>query len=201
MRAWREDILGAGFECSDIELGADADGPLVATLVRSLPQKSGILERLLGHRRLLDGVDVLYIHGWSDYFFQRELAEFFTGRGAHFFALDLRRYGRSLRPGQTPGYIEDLSAYDEEIGLALEVVREDSASGRRLLLLGHSTGGLVLSLWASRHPGAADALVLNSPWLEFQLAQTGRQVLAPLIDLSARLYPRDVAPQLDFGFY
>jgi len=201
MRAWREDILGEGFECADLDLGADAEGPLLATLVRSLPHPRRLLDRVLGRMRELEDVDVLYVHGWSDYFFQRSLAGFFTSRGARFFALDLRRYGRSLRPGQTPGYIEDLADYDEEIGLALEAVREGSEPGRRLLLLGHSTGGLILSLWASRHPGQADALVLNSPWLEFQLAHAGRQMLAPIIDLSARLYPRDLAPQLDFGFY
>ena len=48
--------------------------------------------------------------------------------------------------------------------------------------MGHSTGGLTLTLWAARHPGLADALVLNSPWLELQLGPLGRQALAPLVD-------------------
>ncbi len=67
----------------------------------------------------LADVDVLYVHGWSDYFFQKRLARFWTDRGARFYALDLRKYGRSLRPGQTPGYIADLDTYDEDIAAAL----------------------------------------------------------------------------------
>ena len=203
MTGWREDVLGDGFERLDLDLGSDAEGPLVATLVRSLPKRLGAFDRLLGRERLLEDVDVLYVHGWSDYFFQRTLARFFTERGARFFAIDLRKYGRSLRPGQTAGYVERLTDYDAEIGLALEEMRRTIATGRsrRLLLFGHSTGGLVLSLWADRHPGVAAGLMLNSPWLELQLAEAGRQLIAPIVNLSTRLNPREVGPQLDLGFY
>ncbi|SJN11658.1 Lysophospholipase [Leucobacter sp. 7(1)] len=203
MTVWREDILGPGYVCTDIDLGADEEGPLSATLVRSDPPQRHLWARIWGQRRLLEGVDVLYVHGWSDYFFQRELAEFWTVRGARFFALDLRKYGRSLREGQTAGYIDNLEEYDAEIGRALELIAEagESDPTRKLVLCGHSTGGLVLSLWAGRHPGRADGLVLNSPWLEFQFTTAGRQLIAPLVTLGARFKPKDVAPQLDYGFY
>lgn len=114
MASWVPDILGKPFAQRTLQLGEDADGPLVATLVRSLP--SGLL-RMLGP---LADVDVLYVHGWSDYFFQRELARFWNRLGARFYALDLRRYGRSLRPGQAPGYITSLSDYDADISAALD---------------------------------------------------------------------------------
>ena len=204
MTAWRTDVLGDRFECTDLDLGADDEGPLVATLVRSLPASRGIFQRLFGRERLLENVDVMYVHGWSDYFFQRPLAKFWTDRGARFFALDLRKYGRSLREGQTPGYIEHLEDYAAEIELALHEIRgsqDRTAPARKLVLMGHSTGGLVLSLWAAKNPGIADALVLNSPWLEFQLAAAGRQVILPLVSLGARFNPREVAPQLDYGYY
>lgn len=205
MTSWRPDILGSGFECTDIDLGHDDEGELIAALVRALPQPQAWWKRLLGRRRPLEGTDVLYVHGWSDYFFQRRLAHFWNARGASFYALDLRKYGRSLRPGQTPGYIGSLDDYDAEIGLALELIAADRADSppqnRRLVLMGHSTGGLVLSLWADRHPGIASALILNSPWLEFQLTSHIRQMIAPIIDLRARINPREAGPQLDFGFY
>ena len=57
---------------------------------------------LFGDRRRLADVDVLYVHGWSDYFFQKRLARFWTDQGARFYALDLRKYGRSLRPDRRP---------------------------------------------------------------------------------------------------
>lgn len=72
---------------------------------------------------------------------------------------------------------------------------------RRLVLFGHSTGGLTLSLWASRHPGVASAVILNSPWLEFQLTGLGRAALAPMVELGARIRPLDSAPQVDLGYY
>jgi len=216
MTSWVPDVLGDEFEQRTLPLGEDDQGEVVATLVRALP--AGIPPQPNGWERFvrrvkgqpltaalppLDGVDVLYVHGWSDYFFQKRLARFWSSRGARFFALDLRKYGRSLRDGQTGGYITDLKTYDEDIAEAIAAMAEDadtSRGPRRLVLLGHSTGGLVLSLWAARHPGAADAVILNSPWLEFQLAPL-RAAIAPVVELQARLRPLDAAPQIDLGFY
>ncbi len=202
MADWIADVLGDEFEQLTLELGSDDQGPVVATLVRALPADEPWWDRVRGRRPLLDGVDVLYIHGWSDYFFQKRLARFWTSRGARFFALDLRKYGRSLREGQTPGYVADLATYDEDIAAALAAMGHavDGSDARRLVLLGHSTGGLTLSLWASRHPDAADAVILNSPWLEFQIAPV-RAALAPVVELQARIRPLEVAPQIDLGFY
>lgn len=203
MAEWIPDVLGDEFEQLTLDLGDDTEGPVVATLIRALPAEVTWWERLQGQRRPLDDVDVLYVHGWSDYFFQKRLARFWTARGARFHALDLRKYGRSLRDGQTPGYIADLATYDEDIDAALDAMgrgigRRDTP--RKLVLLGHSTGGLTLSLWASRHEEAVDAVILNSPWLEFQVAPA-RVAIAPMVELQARLRPLDVAPQVDLGFY
>ena len=192
---WREDILGEGFEQLTLDLGEDVEGPVVATLVRLLPDPLPWWRFDHDPRPLAD-VDVLYVHGWSDYFFQKRLARFWTTRGARFFALDLRKYGRSLREGQTPGFVTDLARYDEDIAAALEA--RGDAEGRRLVLLGHSTGGLTLSLWAARHPGVASALILNSPWLELQVP---RVAVAPMVGLGAKYWPKDTAPQVDLGFY
>jgi len=192
---WVPDILGTRFEQLTLPLGEDHEGPVVATLVRSLPPW---FARLSGP---LADVDVLYVHGWSDYFFQTELAGFWNRLGARFYALDLRKYGRSLREGQTPGYVSSLDEYDEDIAAALGAMGTDAGSRRRLLLMGHSTGGLTLTLWASRNPGAASALVLNSPWLELQIGAIGRQALAPIVHVRARLDPLGPHPVVDLGFY
>src|SRR5680860_1867760 len=45
---------------------------------------------------------VLHVHGYNDYFFQDHLARAFTDAGHAFYAVDLARAGRSLRPGDTP---------------------------------------------------------------------------------------------------
>lgn len=144
------DILGEGYEVRPIPLGTDEHGEVTATLV--------------SHRAAApSGRAVLYVHGFTDYFFQTHVAEHFAAAGYDFHALDLRGYGRSLRAGELPNYTADLAVYDAELDAAVELVGAD-----HLVVVGHSTGGLVASLWADRRPGVAAALVLNSPWLDLQ---------------------------------
>ncbi|MFF3063587.1 alpha/beta hydrolase [Oerskovia sp. NPDC057915] len=208
---WVPDVLD-GFEQLTLPLAPDDEGDVVATLVRRRratgdaagatlhggARPAGVRDR---------GIDVLYVHGWSDYFFQTGLADFWEDQGARFFALDLRKYGRSLRPGQTSGFVTELSTYDEDIEAALAamghgVLTADPVMRERgLVLMGHSTGGLTLSLWTARNQARVAGLVLNSPWLEFQARDIGRKVLAPAIALQARLDPRVPLPQVDLGFY
>lgn len=209
---WKPDVLGEGFVQATLTLAPDAEGEVVATLVKALPPKAPtFLSRVRGKsQQVATNTDVLYIHGWSDYFFQKNLAEYWRSQGAQFYALDLRKYGRSIRPGQSEGFIEDLSDYDEEIELALEVMghgteksHSDShaAAGRKLVLMGHSTGGLIFSLWADRNPGRADAVVLNSPWLEYQLTAAARALVTPVLRAGTKLNPKAQMPSIDFGFY
>ena len=96
------DVLGAGYEALTVELPDDAEGAVVATLVRR--RAAATTNRA-----------VLYIHGFSDYFHQIELAEFHAARGEDFYAIDLRKNGRSLLPHQTPTRMADVSDYYPEI--------------------------------------------------------------------------------------
>ena len=105
-------------------------------------------------------VAVLYLHGWADYFLQAELAKCVGAHGLHFYALDLRKFGRSLRSWQTPGYTTDLGVYDEDIAAAMAAIKADVAlrtgvaADPAVHMLAHSLGGLIGALWADRHPGA-----------------------------------------------
>lgn len=180
-----------GFEQLTLPLpGADpevreASGELVATLVRAAdPTKRE-------HRRA-----VLFVHGWNDYFFHTHVADFFAAQGFAFYALDLRRYGRSYRPGQFHGYTRKLEAYFAELDAARRVIAADHDG---LVVMGHSTGGLVVSLWAAARPGVLDGVVLNSPWLDVhgppQTASLVHRVMKPL----ARRRPTTVLPLPDIG--
>jgi len=110
---------------------------------------------------------MLYVHGFGDYFFHPHLAEWFLERNIDFYALDLRRYGRSLRPGSPPCFTDSVAAYYEEIQQAL--TQMEGSGYNRIGLLGHSTGGLISSLYAAEGPGRdkLDALILNSPFFQF----------------------------------
>ena len=211
---WRQDVLGADYESRTIPLMDDDAGPVVATLVRyrgraSSTRASSPAAPALSPAPTTSLTDthsarseatpqdphfvLLYIHGRNDYFFQRELAEDIAGCGGAFYALDLRRYGRSLRPGQRMGFVSNLSLYDEDISEALDLIREDYPD-LPLALMGHSTGGLLATLWANRHPGALDGLILNSAWLEMQTMASMRSAVVPILERIASRNPMWAVP-------
>ena len=147
------DVLGEPYQRQTIELGKDDEGPVVATLVRRRAEAPA-------------GRAVLYVHGFVDYFFQTHLADFYTERGWHFYAVDLRKHGRSLLEHQTPNFCHDITDYYPEVDEAVRQIREDGHE--TVLLNGHSTGGLLAALWAHDHRDASlvDALFLNSPFFD-----------------------------------
>jgi alpha-beta hydrolase superfamily lysophospholipase len=117
---------------------------------------------------------VLAVHGYTDYFFNTELAEAFAARGFAFYAIDLRKCGRSWREGQTPHFTTDLSCYDDELERAAAVIAAETA-GAKILGYGHSAGGLIITLWLDRlrRRGALSrlgitGLVLNSPFFDLR---------------------------------
>ena len=68
---------------------------------------------------------VLYVHGFVDYFFQKELAEFHNGLGADFYAIDLHGYGRSLTADEIPYQMADVADYFEELTVAVRAIADD----------------------------------------------------------------------------
>ncbi|AEI10866.1 alpha/beta hydrolase [Cellulomonas gilvus] len=189
---WVDDVLGSGFQARTLALADDDEGEVVTTLVRYRPPAGTALRPARA---------LLYVHGWSDYFFQTGLAEHWHARGVAFYAVDLRKYGRSLREHQTPGYVDDLTTYDEDLDAALGVIRDELGPHARVMLMGHSTGGLVVSLWAARHPGAVSGMILNSPWLELQGSGLLRNLSTPAVAQLARFQPKAPLPNIDPGYY
>jgi len=162
---WVPDVLPGFWQCT-LPLGPDpgGEGDLVATLIRR-----GTEAEVAGARHA-----VLAVHGYTDYFFHTALADHFWQRGFAFYALDLQKCGRSRRDGQTPHFITDLAQYDAELERALTLINERHTA--KVLVYGHSAGGLIVSLWLDRlrrrrataHPGIGGigGLVLNSPFLD-----------------------------------
>ncbi|GAA3799479.1 alpha/beta hydrolase [Cellulomonas soli] len=179
------DVLGPGWTARTLPLRPDGlgDGTSpVATLVSRVtdaPQRRA----------------VLYVHGFVDYFFHDHVGTALAAHGYEPYALDLRDYGRSIRPGRDPNFTTDLSVYAEEIDAA---VRELRTRHEQVVLLGHSTGGLIAALWADARRGEhlLDAVVLNSPWLDLRGSWLERVVLTPVLDLVGRLAPRLVVSHL-----
>jgi alpha-beta hydrolase superfamily lysophospholipase len=194
---WQPDPLD-GYRQHVFDLGRDPDGEGTATavLVRREPRPDETAPAAGA---------VLYLHGFSDYFFQTELADFFAARGLAFYALDLRKSGRARRPGQTAHYVSDLALYDEELERALAVIHDEHPDVP-VLTAAHSTGGLILPLWLDRRArtGAAagakagsaaavapvvSGMVLNSPWFDLQGSPARRGALTQALRVAARTSP------------
>lgn len=183
------DILGEPWRVETIPLDDDFEGEVVATLVS---------------RRLEEPTPraTLHVHGFSDYFFHTGYGEWWLERDHDMYGLDLRKYGRSIRPHQSATYVADLEEYFAELDAAWERITVRDGHDR-VVLSGHSTGGLVVALWAdSRKPAELAGLLLNSPWLDLQGRAALRSPVANLlVDQLGRRQPlrelgRDVS-----GFY
>ncbi|MGM9470667.1 alpha/beta hydrolase [Pseudarthrobacter sp. YS3] len=212
---WQPDILGEGFEAWTFQASGADRVQRTATLVRfragerSVEQPGAGVDVARAPRRT-----VLFLHGWSDYFFNVDLAEFWTRNGFEFYALDMHNHGRSLRPDSPGGYVANLADYDAEIEHAIELIRADahhiepagqsvpaSDEPMSLTLMGHSTGGLVAALWVSRHPDTVSQLVLNSPWLEMHGSSLVRRAASTMVGPVARFRPEAVLRLPERGFY
>lgn len=186
------DVLGAPYTRQTLNLPDDYEGPVVATLVHRPTERS---ERLGA---------VLHVHGFCDYFFQVAQADFYTSLGYDVYALDLRKHGRSLLPHQTPNFCLDLAEYYPELDAALDIIRERDGH-QRVIVSGHSTGGLIAPLWAADRRAAGgrplDAFVLNSPWLDLQGSFLVRTAGTEAINRLGLRRPYAVVPRTVSGVY
>lgn len=170
---WKPDILGNGFEMRHVDQGNDYSGPVRSTIVRLASSCA-------------NGVGVLYVHGFNDYFFQSEMAHEFTDRCFDFYAVDLRKYGRSIMDGQEKFQVRDMREYFADIDSAVVQMQADGIS--RIVLMGHSTGGLICSLYMAEKPSSAIcALILNSPFLDWNQSKFQERILIPVVRSISRL--------------
>jgi alpha-beta hydrolase superfamily lysophospholipase len=183
-----EDVLKNGFEQTTIIQPNDYEGKVTTTLIRKLSPKSS--EKA-----------ILCIHGFNDYFFQVVIAEEFLKQGYHFYALDLRKYGRSQLPNHMPNNVRNLSEYYEDIDSALAIMKEEG--NHKIVLYGHSTGGLIVTLYASDRKGRElfDVLVCNSPFYDFNVPWIQKKTVIPLFSFLGRLHPNVSLPVGFSKFY
>ncbi|MEM7180556.1 MAG: alpha/beta hydrolase [Spirochaetota bacterium] len=178
----KTDILGRSYKAMVLQLPDDEEGKVIATLVRRKPRRKSKKA-------------VLYIHGYTDYFFQTEMADKYIENKFNFYALDLRKYGRSLLPHQTPNFCKNVEEYFAEINWAVECMRNDG--NEQILLNGHSTGGLVSALYAHhvREKNPFTALFLNSPFFEFNENFLARKLFTEIVSVIAEKDPYRKLPR------
>lgn len=185
---YQNDILGAGFESCTIQQPDDYEGEVVCTLIRKQPA-------------ITSTKAVLQLHGFNDYFFHSEVAGKYTAQGFNFYALDLRKYGRSYLPHQKFNNVRDLAEYNEDITAALRIIR--SEGNKKILLSGHSMGGLIVLLFAHKFgpSGLFDAVFLNSPFFEQNKDIITKKLIIPLAARCASRWPDQLVPGGFSKFY
>lgn len=178
---WSEDVLGPEFSVRQMPVTGRGSHTTMS-LVRFNQRPAGIPRGT-----------VLYVHGWSDYFANPELAQAVVEAGFHFYALDLHGYGRNLTEevlstGEVPGMAADLTEYREDFDVARTAILDDGkpADPQHLVVVAHSTGGLTMSLLLMEEPGEVAGLALATPWI----APQGHPWVDHLITALAALIPQ-----------
>lgn len=180
-QTWVADTLCAGYEMRHVRQADDYSGEVISTIIRKM-----VPDSVTTHR------GVLYVHGFNDYFLQSELGEQCVAHGYDFYAVDLRKYGRSLLPGQKRYQVREISEYFPDIDSA--VVDMSRQGIDEIVLMGHSTGGLVTSCYMNASPsGSIKALVLNSPFLDWNLGNM--EHIVGLVSAWGKLFPGTRIPQ------
>ncbi|WP_158976732.1 alpha/beta hydrolase [Cellulophaga sp. L1A9] len=173
---YTSDLLGNGFEKLILHFPDDYEGKVIATLIRKCAEKDSQKA-------------ILYIHGFNDYFFQKEMAQKFNDQGYNFYALDLRKYGRSYLSHQKFNNVRSIREYDEELNLALQIIK--SENNNQVLLMGHSNGGLITTNFAMNHLNSTlfHGLIGNSPFYEFNLNYLERSIGIPILSFLGKYFP------------
>ncbi len=175
-KEYSPDVLGDGFEQLNLKFPSDHEGELSATLIRRITKEKS--EKA-----------ILYIHGFNDYFFQKELAIRLNKKGYNFYAIDLRKYGRSYLSHQKFNNLRSILEYDEELDLGLQIIK--SENNNQVILMGHSTGGLITTNYAVNHLDSKlfHGLICNSPFYEFNLNYLERTIGIPILSFMGKYFP------------
>lgn len=173
--SWQPDILRDGYEMRYVSQENDYSGAIRSTIIRKRSE--------CGKNR-----GILYVHGFNDYFFQAEMGDRFVDSCYNFYAVDLRKYGRSIIPGQKLFQVRDIKEYFPDIDSALVQMNRDGID--EVILMGHSTGGLSTSLFMNYEPDTiVKALILNSPFLDWNLNPLVEKILVPAVSITGKIFP------------
>ncbi|WP_163571136.1 alpha/beta hydrolase, partial [Fodinicola feengrottensis] len=143
---------------------------------------------------------MLYVHGYADYFFQTHLADFWVEQGYDFYAVDLRKNGRSWLSHQTLAYVRHLGEYAADLDATYALITADGHDS--VILNAHSTGGLIAAMWAHARRdrrdgrGILDAMLLNSPFFQLPVPPALRGRGGDWIEALGRTRPMAVIPSL-----
>lgn len=147
---------------------------------------------------------LLFVPGYADHVGRySHVFDWFVSRGYTCTGIDLRGHGRS---GGHRGFVEHFGAYVDDLETAVNLLVERYPD-QKLVLVGHSMGGLVVLTYLLRHPEGIEGAVLSSPFLGLALEVPkikellGRVMsrLWPTLGLPSGLSGRDLTHDMGFA--
>ncbi len=184
---WTSDRYLQGYQETSVRMSPDYSGDVVSTVIR---------------RRSECGGDrgILYVHGYNDYFFQEEMGNRFVDSCWNFYAVDLRKYGRSLLSDQTPYEMRKISEYYADIDSTINIMSHNGI--KEIVLMGHSTGGLVVASYMNNKPSSLiKAVILNSPFLDWNMSPFVEKFAIPMVSCLGKHFPNIKISQGDASPY
>jgi alpha-beta hydrolase superfamily lysophospholipase len=130
---------------------------------------------------------IIIMHGWGMHSDRMKYpAEFLTEKGYAVYSFDIRGHWRNA--GEFPGHIDSMDHLQKDIVLFMDVVK-NKAGDKKIFIMGHSFGALIVLTYAINHPFIPGILV-SSPLLGFAKEFTAGTKLAKKFSSSiAKLAP------------
>ncbi len=162
---FQNDAMGNGYMSRTVEQPDDYDGKVVCTVIK---KTTANVKKA-----------IVYVHGYNDYFFQSAFGDSANAHGFNFYAVDLRKYGRSILPHQDAFFCKKMDEYFADIDSAIAIARQEG--NENIYLMGHSTGGLTSSLYTGQNQANVDGLILNSPFLDWNFGPMMEGIVIPIV--------------------
>lgn len=143
--------------------------------------------RLFGRRWPVDAprAAVAIVHGYAEHCGRYDhVAAMLNALGLDVFALDLRGHGRSDGARGHAGHYDE---YLDDVRALLDEIRRSSPA-RRLLILGHSNGGLITLLYSTDPAPDVMACIVTAPFLGTAMKVPGWK--ASLGRIMSTIYPK-----------
>ena len=114
---------------------------------------------------------VVFVHGFCEFFGKyHEYAWYLYQAGFGFYFIEQRGHGYSEGKMKEPDvvYIDDYNTYVEDFHIFMDKVVVPATSEKKRILIAHSMGGAVSTLFMEKYPGYFDRAILSSPMLKMK---------------------------------
>lgn len=114
---------------------------------------------------------IIFIHGFNDYHYNDELTDCMIDNDLNVMRITLRNYGLN-KTTQPKFYFTNLEEYFFEIDSTFELlsnIKSIHDMNHKIILCGHSTGGLTSIIYANsgKYKSSISKLLLNSPFMDY----------------------------------